>query len=59
MTGILEYYYNFFQGMYEYTQGEFLKAIVFYRRAEKRLDQAGDELEKAEFYYKMAEVFIR
>lgn len=59
MTGILEYYYNFFQGMYEYTQGEYLKAIVFYRRAEKRLDQAGDELEKAEFYYKMAEVFYQ
>ncbi|MBG9911248.1 aspartate phosphatase [Bacillus xiamenensis] len=57
MSGILEYYFNFFQGMYEFKMGEFLKAIMFYKRAEKRLEQVGDELEKAEFYYKLSEVF--
>ena len=57
MSGILEYYFNFFQGMYEFKTGEFIKAIVFYKRAEKRLEQVGDELERAEFYYKLSEVF--
>ncbi|ETI59000.1 MULTISPECIES: response regulator aspartate phosphatase [Bacillati] len=57
MSGFLEYYFNFFQGMYEFRMGEFVKAIMFYRRAEKRLEQVADELEKAEFYYKMSEVF--
>ena len=57
MSGFLEYYFNFFQGMYEFKMGEFIKAIMFYRRAEKRLEQVADELEKAEFYYKLSEVF--
>lgn len=57
MSGILEYYFNFFQGMYEFKSGEFIKAIVFYKRAEKRLEQVADDLEKAEFYYKLSEVF--
>ncbi|TFW45534.1 Rap family tetratricopeptide repeat protein [Bacillus sp. 005/A4HT-01/001] len=57
MAGILEYYFNFFQGMYEFKSGEFIKAIVFYKRAEKRLEQVADELERAEFYYKLSEVF--
>ncbi|MGN7389515.1 tetratricopeptide repeat protein [Bacillus safensis] len=57
MSAILEYYFNFFQGMYEFKNGEFIRAIVFYKRAEKRLEQVGDELERAEFYYKLSEVF--
>ncbi len=44
MEKLVEYYYYFFQGMYEFKEGNFLSAIT-------------DEIERAEFYFKMAEVF--
>ncbi|MBS0046472.1 tetratricopeptide repeat protein [Bacillus velezensis] len=57
LTGLLDYYFNFFRGMYEFKQKMFLNAMMYYKRAEKNLALVSDDIEKAEFAFKMAEIF--
>lgn len=57
MTGLLNYYYWFFKGMYEFKQKRFVKAIGCYKTAEQKVSALEDEVEKAEFYYKLAEIY--
>ncbi|TWM18684.1 tetratricopeptide repeat protein [Bacillus licheniformis] len=57
LKGMLDYYFFFFTGMYEFRRKELVAAISAYRRAEKSLEFVDDEIEHAEFYYKMAEIF--
>ncbi len=57
LTGLLEYYFNFFRGMYEFKQKVFVSAMMYYKRAEKNLALVSDDIEKAEFAFKMAEIF--
>ncbi|MEK4789394.1 MULTISPECIES: response regulator aspartate phosphatase [unclassified Bacillus (in: firmicutes)] len=57
LTGLLEYYFNFFHGMYEFEKYNYLNAITFYKRAEKKLSLVSDDIERAEFNYKMAEIY--
>ncbi|CAF1786460.1 MULTISPECIES: Rap family tetratricopeptide repeat protein [Bacillus subtilis group] len=54
---LISYYYNFFRGMDEFKNNDYLKAIIFYRKAEKHISAIDEETEKAEFYFKIAEVF--
>ncbi|MDA1475151.1 Rap family tetratricopeptide repeat protein [Bacillus changyiensis] len=56
-SGLLEYYFSFFSGMYYFSEGKYLTAIQSYRLAEKRLSKISDKIEKAEFYFRMGEVF--
>ncbi len=49
----LAYYYHFFKGIHASTIGEYQIAKESYENAEKLLDCIPDELEKAEFYYKV------
>ncbi|MCO4850693.1 response regulator aspartate phosphatase [Bacillus vallismortis] len=57
LKGVLEYYGNFFKGMNEFDKKEYIKAIRSYKIAEKKLALVTDEIERAEFYFKMAEVY--
>ncbi|NPC92748.1 RapH N-terminal domain-containing protein [Bacillus sp. WMMC1349] len=56
-SGLLQYYYSFFSGMYYFSEGKYIDAIRYYKIAEKKLSKVSDKIEKAEFYFKVAEVF--
>ncbi|MEH7234448.1 tetratricopeptide repeat protein, partial [Bacillus safensis] len=57
LTGMLEYYFFFFMGMYEFRRRELTTAISAYRIAEIKLKDIEDEIEHAEFYFKISEVY--
>lgn len=57
LTGMLEYYYFFFLGMYEFRRKELTTAISAYRIAETKLYQVEDEIERAEFFFKVLYVY--
>ncbi|MEH7774433.1 response regulator aspartate phosphatase [Bacillus velezensis] len=57
LTRLMEYYANFFDGMNHFAEGNYIAAIKSYRQAEKKLNRVVDKIEKAEFFYKMAEVY--
>lgn len=54
---MINYYYWFFKGMYEFKQQNFNTAITCYKIAEKKLAFVNSEEEKAEFYYKLSEIY--
>lgn len=57
LTGMLEYYYYFFMGMYEFRRKKLTTAISAYRIAETKLNEVEDEIERAEFLFKVAHVY--
>ncbi|PRP50643.1 aspartate phosphatase [Bacillus halotolerans] len=57
LTGLLEYYFNFFRGMYELDRREYILAIQFFKKAESKLTFVKDKIDKAEFFFKMSEVY--
>lgn len=57
LKGLLDYYVNFFRGMFEFDKREFISAITYYKQAEKKLAFVSDHVERAEFYFKVAEAY--
>ncbi|QHZ45022.1 Rap family tetratricopeptide repeat protein [Bacillus sp. NSP9.1] len=51
---MLQYYFYFFGGMYEFYQKNFTTAINFYKIAEQSLHKIPDEIEIAEFHYQLS-----
>ncbi|MFT8361657.1 MAG: hypothetical protein ABF608_00645 [Sporolactobacillus sp.] len=58
LTGMLDYYFWLFKGMYELKQQQFTAALASYRKAEERVERLGDMIEAAHCYYHLAEVYF-
>lgn len=56
---IIQYYFYFFSGVYEFYQKNYIKAINYYKRAEIMLHKIPDEMEMAEFHYQVAVAYYR
>ncbi|WP_413286807.1 hypothetical protein [Bacillus mojavensis] len=58
LSKMLEYYFFFFMGMYEFRRKELVSAINnAYSLAETKLSDIEDEIERGEFYFKVSEVY--
>lgn len=57
LSKMLEYYFFFFMGMYEFRRKELVSAINAYSLAETKLSEIEDEIERGEFYFKVSEVY--
>lgn len=57
LSDMLHYYHAFFRGMHEFSQKEYLEAVKYYRMAEKQLSMVFDDIEQAEFHFKVAEAY--
>lgn len=54
---MIQYYFFFFSGMYQFYKKNFTEAINFYRRAERSVALIPDEVERAEFNYQIAKAY--
>ncbi|MGG1021144.1 Rap family tetratricopeptide repeat protein [Bacillus paralicheniformis] len=57
LNNLLQFYFNYFRGMYDFKHHDYLSAITFYKRAEDTLSLVPDDVEKAEFYFKVSEAY--
>lgn len=57
LSGMLQYYNAFFRGMHEFSKKEYVQAIQYYKIAERQLALVVDEIEQAEFHFKVAEAY--
>ncbi|KTF59869.1 MULTISPECIES: tetratricopeptide repeat protein [Bacillus amyloliquefaciens group] len=57
VAGFLKYYASLFKGMNEFRNGNFVNAITFYKQGEKYVTDIDCEAEKAEYFFKLAEVY--
>ncbi|MBU8786504.1 tetratricopeptide repeat protein [Bacillus glycinifermentans] len=51
---VIQYYFYFFSGQNEFHNKNYIKAINYYQIAENKLKQIPDEIENAEFHYRLS-----
>lgn len=56
---MIQYYFYFFNGQFEFHNKNYIDAINFYKIAEDKLKKIPDEIEHAEFHYKIAIVYYQ
>lgn len=56
---LLNYYYNFFKAIHNTEIGEYKKAGEYFDKAKQLIANIPDEIEKAEFYYKVAAFYYQ
>ncbi|MCY8989695.1 Rap family tetratricopeptide repeat protein [Bacillus atrophaeus] len=56
---LTDYYFFLFEAMYEASNSNYDVAIGLYREAEQKLSAIPDDIERAEFYFKMAWLYYR
>ncbi|MGM0971332.1 MAG: tetratricopeptide repeat protein [Bacillota bacterium] len=56
---MIQYYFYFFNGQFEFHNKNYIDAINFYKIAEDKLKKIPDEIEHAEFHYKIAEAYYQ
>lgn len=57
LTGMIDYYFWLFKGMYALKKKRFTEALADYKKAEERVERLGDRIEAAHCYYHLAEVY--
>lgn len=57
LTGMLDYYFWLFKGMYAFKQKKFSKALAHYKYAEDQVVRLNDKIEAAHCFYHLAEVY--
>ncbi|MED2979293.1 hypothetical protein P4284_21725 [Bacillus swezeyi] len=56
---MIVYYSLFFSGVYEFYKKNYVEAINFYQLAEAKLRNVPDQIEHAEFHYKISEAYYQ
>lgn len=56
---MIQYYFYFFNGQFEFHNKNYIDAINFYKIAEDKLKKIPDEIEHAEFHYKICKAYYQ
>lgn len=59
LNALLTYYYDFFNGLYEFKQRNLIRSLHFYRKAVEEVNHLDDEIERGQCYYRLSQVYFK